>query len=478
MNVNGLQLYQGKKFAGLTDSNHLSTAYFTEPDVVNNVLSFVCGYSYGNPLSMLTGGLGKTQIVNNREYDWSLVGDLERPIGVVRNPDSGNSTPGLNLQPFRVVLAEKEYVSGEILIPDDRDYPVIVVGDPIQDGDGFIYTLQLQTADLTKFMPPALLATGKSFSKDFSAYEEGGTRSGITTYGSPFKMRNCLTIQRKNREITGSAASDVMVVGMKDPKTGKMSKMWADIQHWTFLEQWYRENERAYIYNTYNASSNGTVKLKGENGRPVYTSAGLREQIAPANKRYYTVLTENIIREFMMDLSYNVISQGQRKFVALCGEGFMDLFDRAMKTSIGSWNLVDTHFVTGSGQDLSLGGQFKTYKGLNGTEMTLMHMPLYDDPIHNRKLHPITGRPLESYRATFIDYGQYDGTANIGKVAKAGREQLMWFNGGSTTPSGEAGSMNTLRSNTVDGYSVSVLSETGIYIKNPMSCGELICDAA
>lgn len=478
MNVNGLQLFRGKKFAGLTDSNNLAQAYLTEPELVNNVLSFVFGYQYKNPLAMLTGGIGKTRFVQNREYDWLLSGDIEKPIRIVRNPNPSNTTPGLNGQPFQVVLAEKEFVSGEVLIPDSRDYPVIVIGDAQTDGDGFIYTLQLLDSDPTKFLPLALLSTDKEFSKDYSAYEEGSARSGTTTYNTGFRMRNCLNLQRKNREITGSAASDVMVVSMTDPKSGKSSKMWADIQHWTFLEQWYREQERAYIYSKYNAKANGTVGLKGENGRPVYTSAGLREQISPSNKYGYTRLTRNIIQDFMMDLSYNVRGMGDRKFVALCGEGFMSEFDNAMRLGISGWSLIDTHFVTGSGQDLTLGGQFTTYKGVNGVEMTLMHMPLYDDVVHNRELNTLTGRPLEYYRATFIDIGQYDGSSNMVKVAKEGREQIMWTVGGSTIPGGGSGSENTVRSNSVDGYTVEVLAETGIYLKNPLSCGELYMEAS
>lgn len=480
MNVNALQLYRGKKWSGLTDENSLATAFLTQPQMVNNALAYLFGKYNGNVLSLITGGLGRTLYVDNRQFGWRLAGELERPVNIVRNLGDGGSTPGLNNQPFRVVLAEKDFVSGEILILDDRQYQLIVAADPIQDGDGFIYTFKVTSPDPTKFVPPALLAAGKQVSKESSAFEEGSARSGITTYASPFEMRNHLTIQRKSYEVTGSAATDVMVISLKDPETGKTSIMWEDVAVWTHLAQWYKENDRALIYNTYNAKPTGVVDLKGETGRPVYIGAGLRQQISPANIRNYTVLTENIIRDFMMDLSYNVIDKGQRKFVALCGEGFMDMFDRAMKESVGLRNFVisDSKFITGSGQELSLGGQFVTYKGLNGTEVTLMHLPIYDDPIHNRLLHPQTGRPLESYRATFIDFGMYDGESNIQKVAKRDRENVRWTNAGSVSPTGHSTSTNNIRSNTVDGYSVHFLSETGLMIKNPLSCGELVCDAA
>lgn len=475
MAINNLQLYRGKKFDGLVDSNKLSNAFFTQPEIVNKTLSFIFGYHYGNPLALLTGGIGKTQFIGNSEYQWNLIGDLERPTVITEDLTGADGTAGLGGGIFQLKLAEDQFVSGEVLITDSRDYHLVVIGDRVQDGNEFIYTFQLldgQTNPL-KFVPKALLTAGRELSKDFSSYEEGSTRSGITTYGSPFVLRNRLTIHRKHRDITGSAATDVMYVAMKDPKSGKTSYLWEEVANWTFLQQWYRELDRALVYNEFG-------QTPGANGRPALTGAGLRQQIAPANRREYTVLTENVIREFLMDLSYNVIDQGKRKFVAICGEGFMDLFDRAMKESIGARNMVlaDTKFVTGSGQELSLGGQFKTYQGLNGTEVTLMHFPCYDDPVHNRELHPLTLRPLESYRATFIEYGQYDGQANIQKIAKQGREQLMWTNGGSMGPNGGHTSPSTMSSNSFDGYKVEALAEIGIKLHNPLSCGELIPSVA
>lgn len=468
MAVNNLQITRGKKFDGLTDSNKLSAAFLTQPEIVNKTLSFIFGYHYGNPLALLTGGIGKTQYIDNSEYEWNLIGDLERPSAITENLQPDDPTPGIGGTPFKVKLAEKQFVGGEVLIPNDRNYPVIVLGDPVQDGNEFIYSLQLLDGrlDPSKFMPPALLEPGKEFSKDFSAFEEGSDRSGITTYGSPFKLRNRLTIHRKHYEITGSAATDVMIIAMKDPKSGRTSYLWENFAEWTFLQQWYRELDRALMYNKFGVTP-------GENGRDVLTGAGLRDQISPSNTRSFTKLTESLIRDFMMDLSYNVIDQGKRKFVALCGEGFMDMFDRAMKDVARGWELVDTKFITGSGNELSLGGQFKTYSGLNGTEVTLMHYPCYDDPVHNRQLHPITLRPLESYRATFIEYGQYDGQANITKMAKRGREQLMWSGGGSMGPDGGKTSKSSYGS-TFDGYRVEALSEIGIKLHNPLSCGELI----
>lgn len=470
-NINNLQLYKSKRFEGLVDQNKLSTAFFTQPEVVNKTLSLIFGFHYGNPIALLTGGIGKTKFVGNNEFEWNLMGDLEEPAVIVEDLTGADGTAGVGGAIIELVLNRDMFVSGEVAVTDSRNYSLIVIGEREQVANGFKFSFQLldSSENLTKSVPKSLFTPGRELSKDFTAYAEGDTRSGITTFGTPFKMRNRLTIHRKHRDITGSAATDVMVIAMKDPESGKTSYLWEDLQNWIFLAQWYRELDRALVYNQYG-------QTQAPNGRPVFTGAGLRQQIAPANKRDYTVLTENVIREFLMDLSYNVLDKGQRKFVALCGEGFMDLFDRAMKDSIGGLGMVlqDTKFITGSGQELSFGGQFKTYKGLNGTEVTLMHFPCYDDPIHNRELHPVYLRPLESYRATFIEYGHYDGETNIQKIAKNGREQLMWTTGGSMGPNGGHTSPNTLASNSFDGYKVEALAEIGIKLHNPLSCGELI----
>ena len=209
----------------------------------------------------------------------------------------------------------------------------------------------------------------------------------------------------------------------------------------------------------------------------VYIGAGLLQQISPANRRYYTELTADLLEDFLTDLSYNILGTNERKFVAFTGEMGLREFDRVLKEKLGSLTLVDTKFITGSGQELTLGGQFTTYKMTNGIELTVKHLPLYDDIVHNRINHPVSGKPVESYRFTFLDFGMRDGEANIVKVARKDRELAIWHNAGSVAPgSGYGKSVNTLRSNAKDGYSVHFLGEVGIMVKDPRACGELILD--
>ena len=152
-------------------------------------------------------------------------------------------------------------------------------------------------------------------------------------------------------------------------------------------------------------------------------------------------------------------------------------FDRVLKEKVTQMNLMDTIFVTGSGDNLTFGGQFKTYKMTNGIELTLKYFPLYDDTTYNRMLHPVSLKPLESYRMTFIDLGRRDGEANLVKVVRKDLEFVNWCVAGAVTPAGYGHSYSDVRSNAKDGYSVNFLGEMGLFVRDPRGCGELICDA-
>lgn len=326
------------------------------------------------------------------------------------------------------------------------------------------------------FIHPTLLAVGKQLSREGSAYEEGSEEADIVNYQTPFKLRNQLTTMRLSYEITGSAYASVMIMSFRDPKTKKQTMYWSDYQEWIALRQWYERIDRQTMYSKFN-SVDGVTTLSGSNGRPVYIGAGLLQQIAPANRKMYTYLTLELLDSFLGDLSYNIKGFGERKFIMLTGEMGMREFDRVLREKASAYTLVDSKFVTGNGQELTLGGQFTTYKGLNGIELTLKHFPIYDNPVYNRLLHPVSGKPIESYRMTFIDVSTRDGEPNLQKVVRKGRELVMGTTAGLVRPgSGFSNSKTILMSNAKDSYAVHFLSEQGIMLKDPTSSGELLVD--
>jgi len=258
-------------------------------------------------------------------------------------------------------------------------------------------------------------------------------------------------------------------------KSGKTANTWVKYAEWEFYSQWQDEIEKALWYGKSNINANGTTSMKGASGNAIYSSAGVEAQIAPANKRYYTQLTESVIREFMDDLSYNGTEDGPREYIAFCGRGFMNLFDIAMKDSASRFTLVDSKFISGSGQELTLSGQFKTYVGLNGDKMTLKELPLYNNVVRNRQLNPQTGKPAESYKATFLNFKMdSSGESNVMKVYTKDREMASWYIEGACGPYGMK--KNAASSSPVDGYEMHVLSECGVMLKNPTDAAQLVLD--
>jgi hypothetical protein len=468
MQLSDLQISTGNWHTGLTQATHLSNFFLTEPALASEVITRVYNKmnGYKNALSFLTSGTGRTKGLDNIVYRWPLMGDSQKavPISVAQSTyGDGGSTPGIANSTFRVGLPEKWFTIGDVLVP-------------YQDGVDYVYTLQLITKDPAAYVPQSLLGIGKELSKDYNVVEHDHSRtSGDTTYATPFMMENYMTTFRKMYAVSGAAQAKVLKIGLMNPQGKEVSYTWVKYAEWEFWAQWLDEMEIAYIYGKGNVNKNGTTAMKGASGNPVYTGAGLEEQIAPANKRKYTTLTEQVLRDFMDDLSYNGTEDGPREYVALCGRQFMNLFDQAMKKSASNFTLVDSKFITGSGQELILGGQFKTYIGLNGDKITLKECPLYNSVVRNRQLHPQTGKPAESYKATFLNFKiNSNGESNVMKVYHNGREMASTYIEGLCSPYGMK--KNGTSSSPVDGYEFHVLSECGIMLKDPTDAGQFILD--
>lgn len=487
--LNNLVVGRGKWFSDLVDENMISEAALSKPYQVARIISYVFANKdngYSTSLDAITGGLGNVMEIDKQEYEWDVMIDSDRAVTIrsarfgttdITSANADTIMAGVGNQPIMLGLEDKWFGPGALLEFDNKEFQVRVSGEPYQDGNEWVYTCYVADGQSSSYIPGELLLPGRQVSRLASAYEEYSEEADILNYNTYIKMRNYLTTVRIVHDITGHAFAEVLYIALQDPATGKKSYLWADYQEWLALREWAKRCERFMVYSKSNRNLDGTFSLKGTNGRPVRIPAGLLQQIAPANRRYYTQLSTELLEDFLFDLSYNILGTNERKFVALTGEMGMREFDRVLKEKASTYLLVDSKFITGSGQNLTLGGQFTTYKMLNGIELTLKHFPLYDNTVYNRELHPVTGKPLESYRMTFLDIAPRDGKANIMKVVRKGRELLIWHTAGSIAPGvGGAKGVGTLRSNAKDGYSVNYLGDMGIVIFDPRACGELIME--
>lgn len=474
--VSPLQLHKLRALpSGMTEADHLSQAYLTEPERMDSALAYAFGTQNETVLSMLTGGIGNTRFIANREYTWDLHGQTERAI-VITGAVNPGSNPGLNGAPFRFKMEEGIFQVSDNLVSDDGT--MLRVSNRVSNGIDYIYTAVLTDPDPKKFINVDQISSTARMSKDFSTVEEFSDKGGGTDFVAPMTLKNQLTTLRKHYAVSRSAATDVMVIELFSDD-GQSTKLWTKLAEWTALSQWYKEIDRSFIYTIYNKDPQGVVRLQGKNQRPVYHGAGVRQQISPANRLYYSKLTYDVIDEFLLDLSYNASRWGgDYNFVALTGKMGIREFNRAVIERQKELGITVTNsgtFITGTGDNLTLTGHFKSVEFLNGVSLTVKEFSPYDDKVRNRELHPISKKPIESYRFTILNFGTVKGKANIRKVSKKNSENAMWYVAGSTTPFGDvAASMSVMRSNGLDGYEVHMLAECGIQLQDPTSCGEMI----
>jgi hypothetical protein len=479
MQISNLQISQGNWHAGLTEASHLRTFFLTAPEMASQVVTRIYNMQngYKNALSFLTGGVGKAKELNDIIYRWAVMGDSRKAVPITRAIFNGvAATPGIANTTFQIGTGEKWFAEGDVLVPDDTRYSFRVMKEVEWDGVDYIHTCQLITQSQSDFVPAALLQIGKELSKDFNIVENDHSRtSGETHYATPLLLENYMSTLRKSYSITGAVHDKVLEVKIMSPDSNEMASTWVKYAEWEFWCQWMDEVEIMLMFGKGNVKKNGTTDMKGASGNPVFTGSGLEQQIAPSNKRLYTTLTEQTIRNFMDDLSFNGTEDGNRTYVALCGRQFMNLFDIAMKNSASKFTLVDTKFITGEGQNLGLHGQFMEYTGLNGDKIQLKEYLPYNSTVRNRLLHPQTGKPSESYKATFLNFKSYSkGEPNIQKVYTKGRETVSTYVEGMYGPMGPKS--NGSSASAVDGYEFHIMTEQGIMLKDPTDAAQFILD--
>lgn len=118
--LNNLQLYRGRRFSDLVDENMIANAMLTKPHEVAGLLSLVFGTKddgVSTAIDLITGGIGRTMIIENREYEWNVMIDADHAVNIRWAKWNGQEitsqsivdgiTPGVNGTPIYLGLEER-----------------------------------------------------------------------------------------------------------------------------------------------------------------------------------------------------------------------------------------------------------------------------------------------------------------------------------------------------------------------------------
>jgi hypothetical protein len=440
------------------ENNSLVTNLLKYPEISKALIRQFPQYSLTYFLEG-TGRFAKEELIGDNAFKWSILGRLNRAstaTGIQNGTGAAHAT-------FTVEFVENYFNPNDVVRFKDGTQ-AIVLGEPVVSGGGFTFTFKLQTNDPIATLATSNTAVGETANTVGSVFEEGSDK-GFENHVYPDWYVNYLTTSRKSKSITGSALTDVTWI------ENNGQRLWYFTDQNLVMEEYLYQLELSRWYGKSTMDINGVSQVSDNNGKPLVAGDGLLAQIDSANTDTYTgALTEDIIVDFIANLSLNS-GKKNNQWMVFTGTAGKVAFHRAMRDLVfqGSSLIYDMD----AGRNLELGVHYTTYNAL-GHRITLVHCPLFDDPNLHTDIDAASGYPKESYRMVFMDMGVTNGVSNVEvKVKGAGgvdRGMIVKYIPGMVNPFDQK---SMVSSNSKDGFTCEILSESGLIVRNPLSCGQL-----
>jgi len=324
-----------------------------------------------------------------------------------------------------------------------------------------------------------------------NAFGEGSLGAEVGEgYAYPETRKNYLTISRKKLVIDARDLTDVTWVEHNGHRL------------WFFTKE--QQTEAQFMYDLEvmrwfgKSSMSGNISTPGGaqsgiSGVPTIGD-GLLAQISTSNVMTYEEnddITERQLANFLAQLSLNAQNATGNEYVVFTGTQGKLQFHRAMKDLLfKDGGNASSVLVDKAGQDVAVGANFTSYYCM-GNKLTLAHCPVFDDP--NLAAAPGYAAEAEILAATpgadtaeawrganlsglmvFLDMGVQQGVANIELIAKGAegtnRNWVKKYVPGMINP---YDSKSMLAASGDDRFECHWLTQSGIIVRNPLSCGIL-----
>jgi hypothetical protein len=485
---------------GTTAANALNANLLQHPEIARTLISLYPRYSMTYLLER-TRRMAKEKVLGDSSYEWKVMNRLSRKC-LIDATTSGSSvaagaTETMDFENTSSGGAEDWFNLFDVVRFSDGSTGLVVA----HDGSN-TYTIEMITA-----LSAASNTIGQTVGRIGSAFPVGSAGSDVGENNAyPDTYKNWMTINRKKCTITGKDATDVSWVENNGQSLWYFTKeqhMMDQFMYEQELQRWYGQTSVSSAATSYAATNTDILSsiAVGTAGSGSYSDGSLRAasavndgshtigdgvlaQISSSNQALYTAgsLTEDIITEFIGKISLNAQGAEGNEWVVFTGTEGRIAFHKAMKDLI----VAPSGAMTGgsmtdikAGSDVSLGGNFTSYHAL-GNKITIAYCPVFDDAhVHGATAGTNSfgdNRLKESMKMVFMDFGTTSGVSNVELITKGAnginRSLVKKYVGGMVNPYDTKGMM---AANGDDRFQCHVLSESGIIVRNPLSCGILSC---
>lgn len=455
-----LKVNKGSYGRDTIESNSLVSNLIKYPEISKALIRQFPQYSLTYFLEG-TGRFAKEVEIGDKQFRWFVQGRLNQP-STATGTSSGT---GVGNAIFSVEFEENFFNPYDVVRFQDGTQ-AIVIGEPTASAGGFNYNFRLETSSATDTFASGNAGAGKTANTISSAFPEFSEK-GFENHRFPDEYTNFLTTTRKAKSISGGALTDITWI------ENNSQRLWYFTDQTLVLEEYLYQLELSRWYGKRTVDLTGATNVVDEKGRPITTGDGLLTQIDTSNIDTYTgTLTEKTLTDFLANLGLNT-GRSSNHWLVYTGTAGLVAFHEAMKDlAINTGQSVIYDYD--ANREIEIGVHYTTYHAI-GHRMTLVHNPLFDDPNLHTDIDPDSGSPKESFRMVFLDFGTTNGVSNIEVAVKGAgginRGMIIKYIPGMVNPF-DPKTMTS--SNARDGFTCEVLSESGLIIRNPLSCGQLL----
>jgi len=459
-----------------TMTNSLAAALLTRPEIAMNVVNlfennFSAFSSYLARRGMAKKGLAPDmstenfKVIGNRKYMWALKGYPFRKGTLVSTVASPTTATVLG-QIFTIDVDTNYFSPNDVLELKDRRTQLLVMNEyPVENTPNvWTYKVKLMSNVAGAFVPAALITAGAEIGFSSTAFPEL-SETGYEKNTFPEWHTNYMTIQRMQYSISGSAQNTVLWVEHNG------QRLWFKQQELEMMRRWAYARENQLIFGKATIDANDTTYVRDLQGREIISGDGLLAQGDGSLKYQYNTLNVRVIENVMQNLQLMTNGDGVTEVFVMGGQAFIWNFQRLMR-DVFKYNPLPL-FVSESDIKQGVKVAFNAYE-MGGVRLVTAWNQAFDAAWRPQD-RDIYGQSKESSRAIFCSLGNTIGGDPMTELIALGngsedRRFVKKIIDGMASPDGNK---RATASNSMDGYQVQVLSETGICMKNPFGVAEL-----